>query len=85
MATHPDHDPHPADSGVASSVAEAARGSRSYDSLDEHGQAAIRSIWRKQINGRLAALDLRSEFEAAGVVYSELDAEGGVVIWSAAP
>jgi hypothetical protein len=82
---HPDHDPHPADSDVASSVAEAVRGSRSYDSLDEQGQNAVRSIWRKQINDRLPALDLRYEFEAAGVAYSELDADGAVVVRSPAP
>jgi hypothetical protein len=41
-------------------------------------------MWRQQIDDRLDSLDLRNEFEAAGVAYSELDADGAAVVRSPA-
>ena len=53
---------------------------KGYDELDPVEQTAARDRWSAEIERRLAHLDLRSEFEAAGAPFSEL-VKGRVVTW----
>ena len=64
----------------AAEIAEVLAGSRSYDDLDDRSQAIVRAEWQERIDARLAALDLRAEFESAGQTYAELDDDGNVVV-----
>lgn len=60
-------------------ITEVLAGARRYDELDERAQALIRAEWTDLMAARRSALDLRSEFEAAGETYAELDEDGNVV------
>ena len=65
---------------AAREITDVLTGARSYDDLDAHQQAMVRSEWTERIEARLDALDFAAEFEAAGVSYVELDDDGNVVV-----
>ncbi len=54
-------------------------GAASYDSLASHQQRVVRKVWAQRTAGLLAALDLQSQFRAAGQSWVELDDDGAVV------
>lgn len=64
----------------ASEIIDVLAGARSYDDLDNRSQAIVRAEWRERIDARLASLNWRAEFEAAGDSYAELDDDGNVVV-----
>ena len=54
-------------------------GQASYDELGEPAQAVVRATWDARIAEHIAALDLETEFVAAGEAWSEGDDSGRVV------
>lgn len=55
-----------------------------YDELGERDQAIVRTAWREGIDADLAALDLKSQFEAEGRTrWSEADPSGTVTVHEA--
>ncbi len=59
-------------------------GQMSYDELGDRDQAVVRTAWREGVDADLAALDLRSQFEAEGRTrWSEADAAGTVTVHEA--
>lgn len=60
-------------------ITEVLTGTRRYDGLDAEEQALVRSAWSELMERRGAALDLASEFAAAGRTWVELDDGGNVV------
>ncbi len=61
-------------------IDEVLAGTRSYDVLSDEQQAVVRAGWDQRIAKGLDSLDLVAEFEVRGEPYSELDADGEVVI-----
>lgn len=55
-------------------------GAKSYDDLDERGQAIVRVSWDEQVAERLSSLDLAAEFTKAGRSWTEADAHGHPVV-----
>jgi hypothetical protein len=55
-------------------------GHRSYDTLVSEEQAVVRAEWSERLADTVEGLDLRSEFEAAGETYAELDADGQAIV-----
>src|SRR5690349_13964009 len=54
-------------------------GDASYDDIGDPAQAVVRATWDQRIAERIAALDLETEFTAAGESWSEGDDSGQVV------
>lgn len=61
-------------------VTRVLQGATSYDDLGTVEQAAVREQWAERAAARAQALDLASEFRAAGRSYSEVDDEGNLVL-----
>lgn len=61
-------------------VTQVLAGARSYDSLGEPEQAIVREEWADRAEVLRGALNYESELSAAGESYSELDANGNLVI-----
>jgi hypothetical protein len=57
-------------------IADVLSGHGDYDGLNTHEQAIVRTEWAERMTNRLTALDLASEFTAAGQTYAELDEHG---------
>ena len=64
-------------------VARVLAGAGSYDALNEEEQAIVRGEWSERMQDRRATLDYAARFSTAGESYSELDADGNLVIHSA--
>ena len=73
----------PSVSHVAIAALLAGAPERRYDSLTEEEQAVVRAEWEQTMDARREALNFEDEFTAARRSYSELDADGNVVIRSA--
>lgn len=65
---------------VNAAVKQVLSGQRSYDDLLPGDQGIVRAVWQERVAARLAELDFAPELEAAGVPYSEADADGNVVV-----
>ena len=55
-------------------------GATGYDDLDVNEQALVRASWAERMIRMRSELDYAAEFTAAGESYSEVDAEGRLVI-----
>ena len=58
-------------------------GAASYDTLDPREQAVVRAEWAQRVEALRHEQDFATEFVAAGRSWSELDADGNVVIRNA--
>lgn len=54
-------------------------GNSSYDDLNSHEQAVVRTEWAERTEQRRRSLDLVAEFESAGMSYVEQDDEGRII------
>lgn len=61
-------------------VRKVLEGSARYDALPAREQAVVRAAWLERMQALGAALDLASEFAAAGYRYAELGAGGQVTV-----
>lgn len=55
-------------------------GDGSYDLLGEREQAVVRASWAEREVALRTSLDFSAEFEAQGESYSEVDADGNLVV-----
>ncbi|MDP9779863.1 hypothetical protein J2S58_003486 [Nakamurella flavida] len=55
-------------------------GAGSYDALSEQEQAVVRQEWTERATALRGELNYAAGFTAAGESYSELDADGSVVV-----
>lgn len=62
------------------SVAQVLAGQSSYDLLGEREQAVVRGTWAERVAATREGLDYEAGFVAAGVDYSESDADGNLII-----
>lgn len=61
-------------------IAQVLAGDGSYDSLGEHEQAIIREAWADRVTALRSGLNYEADFVAAGESYSEIDADGELVV-----
>ncbi len=62
-----------------SDIAAVLGGRRSYDDLNKHEQAVVRTEWTEQMTARREALNLEQRFGAEGRSYVELGTDGDIV------
>jgi ParD-like antitoxin of type II bacterial toxin-antitoxin system len=61
-------------------IASVLAGQRPYDTLPAREQAVVRAEWDERMRATRAELDLAAEFTAAGRSWSEVDANGDLVV-----
>jgi hypothetical protein len=61
-------------------IAEVLAGASAYDSLGEREQAIVREEWAMRSAALRGGLNYAAQFEAAGESYSEVDADGNLLI-----
>ena len=55
-------------------------GTASYDALSPDQQPEVRTVWAQRMEEARSVLNFADSFQQAGEAYSELDAEGNVVV-----
>ena len=61
-------------------ITQVLAGTGSYDELGEREQAIVRQEWAERMTALRQDLDYAADFTAAGESYSELDADGNLVV-----